>query len=33
MEEHLSQKEIDTVAAILGKLPGVAEGDDACTPD
>jgi DNA-binding MarR family transcriptional regulator len=33
MEEHLSQKEIDTVAAILGKLPGVAEGDDACSPD
>jgi DNA-binding MarR family transcriptional regulator len=33
MEEHLSQKELDTVAAILGKLPGVAEGDDACTPD
>jgi DNA-binding MarR family transcriptional regulator len=33
MEEHLSRKEIDTVAAILGKLPGVAEGDDACTPD
>jgi DNA-binding MarR family transcriptional regulator len=33
LEEHLSQKEIDTVAAILGKLPGVAEGDDSCTPD
>jgi DNA-binding MarR family transcriptional regulator len=30
--EHLSQKEIDTVAAILGKLPGVAEGDESCTP-
>jgi DNA-binding MarR family transcriptional regulator len=33
LEGHLSQKEIDTVAAILGKLPGVAEGDDSCTPD
>jgi DNA-binding MarR family transcriptional regulator len=30
--EHLTQKEIDTVAAILGKLPGVAEGDESCTP-
>jgi DNA-binding MarR family transcriptional regulator len=33
LEGHLSQKEIDTVAVILGKLPGVAEGDDSCTPD
>lgn len=30
--DHLSQKEIDTVAAILGKLPGVAEDDESCTP-
>ena len=32
LEEHLSQKEIATVVAILGKLPGVAEGDESCTP-
>ena len=32
LEEHLTQKEIDTVVSILGKLPGVAEGDESCTP-
>ena len=33
LEEHLTAREIDTVAEILGKLPGVAEdGDDPCRP-
>lgn len=32
LEDHLSKKEIDTVAEILGKLPGVADSDDPCTP-
>ena len=32
LEEHLREDEIDTVAEILGKLPGVADGDDSCTP-
>jgi DNA-binding MarR family transcriptional regulator len=31
-EEHFANEEIDTVAEILGKLPGVAEGDDSCKP-
>jgi DNA-binding MarR family transcriptional regulator len=30
--EHLGEDEIDTVAEILGKLPGVADGDDSCRP-
>jgi DNA-binding MarR family transcriptional regulator len=33
LEEHLSNDEIDTVAKILDKLPGVAESDDSCTTD
>jgi DNA-binding MarR family transcriptional regulator len=33
LEEHLADDEIDTVAEILGKLPGVADGDDSCEPD
>jgi DNA-binding MarR family transcriptional regulator len=32
-EEHFAQQEIRTLAEILGKLPGVAEGDDSCEPD
>jgi DNA-binding MarR family transcriptional regulator len=32
-EEHFAHEEIDTIAEILGKLPGVADGDDSCTPD
>lgn len=32
LEDHLTAKEIDTVAEILGKLPGVADGDDSCRP-
>lgn len=33
LEDHLTAKEIDTVAEILGKLPGVADdGDDSCGP-
>ena len=30
-EEHLSCEEIEQLAASLGKLPGVAHGDDACS--
>jgi DNA-binding MarR family transcriptional regulator len=30
-EEHFARDEIDTIAEI-GKLPGVAEGDDSCSP-
>jgi DNA-binding MarR family transcriptional regulator len=32
LEEHLEEEEIDRVAEILGKLPGVADGDDSCEP-
>jgi DNA-binding MarR family transcriptional regulator len=32
-EEHFADNEIRTIAEILGKLPGVADGDDSCTPD
>ena len=31
-EEHFARDEIDAIAEILGKLPGVAEGDDSCSP-
>jgi DNA-binding MarR family transcriptional regulator len=31
-EEHCAPDEIDTLAEILGRLPGVAEGDDSCSP-
>jgi DNA-binding MarR family transcriptional regulator len=30
-EEHFADDEIDAIAEILGKLPGVA-GDDSCSP-
>ena len=29
-EEHLSESEIDELSDLLGKLPGVADGDDSC---
>jgi DNA-binding MarR family transcriptional regulator len=32
-EEHLANDEMRTLTEILGKLPGVADGDDSCTPD
>jgi DNA-binding MarR family transcriptional regulator len=32
LEEHLSESEIDELAIALGKLPGVSDGDDACSP-
>jgi DNA-binding MarR family transcriptional regulator len=32
-EERFADGEIDAIAEILGKLPGVAEGDDSCGPD
>jgi DNA-binding MarR family transcriptional regulator len=31
-EEHFAGDEIDAIAETLGRLPGVAEGDDACSP-
>ncbi len=31
-EEHFAHDEIDAIAEILGKLPGIAEGDDSCEP-
>jgi DNA-binding MarR family transcriptional regulator len=31
-EEHFTREEIDAIAEILGKLPGVAEGDNSCSP-
>jgi DNA-binding MarR family transcriptional regulator len=30
LEEHLSEREIVELSEALGKLPGVAEGDDTC---
>ena len=32
-DEHFAEEEIDAIAEILGKLPGVADGDDSCVPD
>ena len=31
-EEHFARDEIDAIAEILGKLPGVGEADDSCSP-
>jgi len=31
LEEHFARDELDTLAEILGKLPGVADGDDSCS--
>jgi DNA-binding MarR family transcriptional regulator len=31
-EEHFDRDEIDAITEILGKLPGVAAGDDSCSP-
>jgi DNA-binding MarR family transcriptional regulator len=30
--EHFASDEIDAIAEILGKLPGVAAGDESCRP-
>jgi DNA-binding MarR family transcriptional regulator len=30
MEEHFSEDELDELGEMLARLPGVAEGDDAC---
>jgi DNA-binding MarR family transcriptional regulator len=30
--EHFADSEIESVAEILGKLPGVAGADDSCSP-
>jgi DNA-binding MarR family transcriptional regulator len=32
LKHYLEDEEINTVAEILGKLPGVADGDDSCEP-
>ena len=32
-EEHFATEELDAIAEILDKLPGVAEGDDSCSVD
>jgi DNA-binding MarR family transcriptional regulator len=32
LDEHFERDELDTLAEILGKLPGVAEGDESCSP-
>lgn len=31
-EEHLEQDDIAAIAEILAKFPGVADGDEACSP-
>jgi DNA-binding MarR family transcriptional regulator len=31
-EDHLAPEEIEALAEVLGKLPGVAYGEDACEP-
>ena len=31
LEEHLARDELDSIADMLGKLPGVAEGDESCS--
>src|SRR5207249_12331159 len=31
-EEHFARDEIDAIAEILGKLPGVGQADDSCSP-
>jgi DNA-binding MarR family transcriptional regulator len=32
LEEHLSEDELAALGDMLGRLPGVAEADDSCTP-
>jgi DNA-binding MarR family transcriptional regulator len=32
LEQHLEREELEALAEILGKLPGVADGDDSCSP-
>jgi DNA-binding MarR family transcriptional regulator len=31
LEEHFARDELDSIAEILGKLPGVADGDASCS--
>src|SRR6184192_414408 len=31
LEEHFARDELNSIADMLGKLPGVAEGDDSCS--
>ena len=31
-EEHFARDEIDAIAEMLGKLPGVGDGDESCAP-
>jgi hypothetical protein len=30
MEEHFSEDELDELGDMLGRLPGVADGNDTC---
>jgi len=32
LEEHFETGDLDAIAEILGKLPGVTDGDDSCSP-
>jgi DNA-binding MarR family transcriptional regulator len=31
-DEHFAGGELDAIAELLGRLPGVADGDDSCSP-
>jgi DNA-binding MarR family transcriptional regulator len=33
LEEYLNEDELVALADMLGRLPGVTDGDDSCTPD
>ena len=33
LENHLSEEEIESLGELLGKLPGVLDGSDACAAD
>jgi DNA-binding MarR family transcriptional regulator len=33
LEKHLSEEEIESLGELLGKLPGVLDGSDACAAD
>jgi DNA-binding MarR family transcriptional regulator len=32
LDEHFARGELDAIAELLDKLPGVAEGDESCSP-
>src|SRR5919108_73231 len=31
-EQHFAHEEIEAIAELLGRLPGVADGDESCSP-